>query len=202
MKSENTEQKILDAAVKVFTEKGYEATRTRDIATEAGINIASLHYYFRSKEKLFDLIIQHSMTKFSTMIDGMLNNERPLDVKIREFVPAYIDFLKENSFLPMFILYESQKNLHKIDHMMNDQDVMHTLDQQLKDLISRKIIRPITVGNFMVNLIGLVAFPFLAKPLVKIKTGMDDATYLAMLEERKTLIPDMIIGHLYYEMPD
>lgn len=196
-----TEERIRLAAIKVFTEKGFEATKTRDIATEAGINIASLHYYYRSKEKLFELVIGETMGRFSGLLDQVLNGPQPLHEKIRAFAPAYIDFLKANPFLPMFILSESQRNLPMLDTMMNNDHSLQVLKRQLEELIAAKLIRPISIHNFIVNLVGMVIFPFLSKSLLKLKIGMEEATYIEMLEERKTLIPEMIIGYLYFEPP-
>lgn len=196
-----TEERIRLAAIKVFTEKGFEATKTRDIAAEADINIASLHYYYRSKEKLFELIIGETMGRFSGLLDKMLDNTAPLHEKIRDFASAYIDFLKENPHLPLFILSESQRNLPILDAMMDGDKSLHILESQLKELIAKKLIRPISIHNFMVNLMGMVIFPFLSKPLIKLKTGLDENTYLEMLEERKTLIPEIIISHLYFDPP-
>src|ERR1700736_6685770 len=63
-KETTTEEKIKEAARKLFTQKGFAATRTRDIAEEAGINLALLNYYFRSKQKLFDLIMMENFRQF------------------------------------------------------------------------------------------------------------------------------------------
>lgn len=197
----STEDRIRVAAAKVFTQKGFEATKTRDIADEAGINIASLHYYFRSKEKLFELIIVETMVKFSNLMDRILNGEIPLHHKIQQFVPAYIDFLKENPFLPMFIMSESAKNPEKIDKMMNDTNSLPMLRRQIEELIATDTIRPISLENFICNLIGLIVFPFISKELLQFKTGIQDEAYEQMLEERKQMIVDMLIRHMYYQPP-
>jgi len=198
----STEEKILRAAAKVFTEKGFDATKTRDIAEAADTNIASLHYYFRSKEKLFELIIDQTMVRFSQIMDDILNTERPLHQKIREFVPAYIDFLRENSFLPMFILSESQKNAERIDRMMNDAHHMPILRKQMDELEEAGVIRPMHLAHFFTNLVGLTVFPFLSKPIIKLKTGLDEQAYHQMLEERKQMVPDLIINYLYIKPPE
>lgn len=196
-----TEERIRLAAIKVFTEKGFEATKTRDIAAEADINIASLHYYYRKKEKLFELVIGEAMGRFSGLMDQVLNGPSPLHEKIRAFAPAYIDFLKENPFLPMFILSESQRNLPLLDAMIDNERSLHVLEAQLEELTAAKLIRPISIHNFIVNLVGMVIFPFLSKSIIKLKTGLDEGTYLDMLEERKTLVPEILINHLYFEPP-
>ncbi len=197
----STEERIKAAAAKVFTEKGYDATKTRDIAEAANINIASLHYYFRSKEKLFEIIIGERMRQFSAVMQAIMNTDKPLHQKIREFVPAYIDFQKENPYLPLFIMSESQKNAEKIEKLVDSEQVFPNLKNQITKLSAAGIIRPIGIANFMTTLMGLVVFPFLGKPLLKAITGQDERGFEEMLEIRKQMIPEMIINYLYLTAP-
>jgi len=101
----STEEKIKAAAKKLFTQKGFAATRTRDIAEEAGINLALLNYYFRSKEKLFELVMRENIHLFlGTMIENINNNPRPFEEQLDFIVSNYIDMLLENPGLPFFVL--------------------------------------------------------------------------------------------------
>ena len=103
----STEEKIIEAARKVFLEKGYAATRTRDIAEEAGINLALLNYYFRSKEKLFQLVMVENLQQlFSVVLPIVNNDELTLEQKLETLAENYIDLLIDNSDLPIFILSE------------------------------------------------------------------------------------------------
>jgi len=197
----NTEQRILEAAARVFTRKGFDATRTRDIAEEADINIASLHYYFRSKQKLFDLVIAQAMAKASRLMGSIFLGDLPLHKKIRTFVPAYIDFLIENPFIPMFILSESQKNSEKIEQMMDKGVLLPNLQQQLQKLSEEGVIRPTSMAEFITNLMGLIVFPFLSKPILCIQNSLCEEDFLALLENRKKTIPEMVINHLYLQPP-
>ena len=107
----STEEKIKEAARKVFTTKGYSATRTRDIAEEAGINIALLNYYFRSKEKLFDLVMSEKAQKLFGVIAPIFNDRKTtLETKIELFTTTYIEMLIENHELPLFVLSEIRNN--------------------------------------------------------------------------------------------
>src|ERR1700733_4171728 len=93
----STEEKIKDAARKIFTKKGFLATTIRDIATEADINIASINYYFRSKEKLFEFIMDETIGRLFNKIEPVLNNENmTIDEKIEICVGYYIDNILEN----------------------------------------------------------------------------------------------------------
>lgn len=106
----NTEQKILDAARVVFTRQGFAAARMDDIATEAGINRALLHYYFRSKQKLFDVIFEENLSRFYRSFIEILSSELDLESKIRNLISAEIDMLLENRDLPLFIISEASRN--------------------------------------------------------------------------------------------
>ena len=102
-----TEQKIKEAARKVFTRKGYAATRTRDIAEEAGINLALLNYYFRSKQKLFEQIMFEKVQQLFGLIAPVLNDaSTTLEFKVEQIVTLYIDMIKANPDLPLFVLSE------------------------------------------------------------------------------------------------
>jgi AcrR family transcriptional regulator len=103
----STEEKIKQAARKLFTEQGFDAVKTRDIAEEAGINQALLNYYFRSKQKLFDIIMVENFQKFvEQLIPIMGNEEMSLEEILTQVTGSYIDMLKQNPDLPFFILNE------------------------------------------------------------------------------------------------
>ena len=102
---QSTEERIKAAAYKLFTQKGYAGTRTRDIAEESGINLALLNYYFRSKEKLFDLIMADNMKQFMFGIFAITNDETTgYEEKFTRIVNAYIDMLTMHPDMPIFIL--------------------------------------------------------------------------------------------------
>ena len=198
----STEEKILKAAARVFIRKGFAATKTRDIADEAGINIASLHYYFRSKDKLFEIVIGDAMRKFSKGLDDVMNSDQPLHVKIKLFVNQEIEFFKANPDIPLFIMSESQINAEKLSDMLNSQKTLDVLKSQLEELSNAGVIRPISYRQLMVNMISLTVFPFIGKPLMMHKLELTESTYYELLEERKQMIPDMIISYLYLQKPD
>src|SRR3982751_3793794 len=107
----STEEKIKEAARKIFTQKGYAATRTRDIAEEAGLNLALLNYYFRSKEKLFDIIMLEKLQEFMTGIRALLSTETTsIEEKLTAIVSDYIDMLTKQPDLPLFIFTELRAN--------------------------------------------------------------------------------------------
>src|ERR1700712_323657 len=98
----STEEKIKEAARNIFTRKGYSATRTRDIAEEAGLNLALLNYYFRSKEKLFEIVMLEKMQKYFGVLAPVLNDaSTSLENKVETIASKYIDLVIENPDLPL-----------------------------------------------------------------------------------------------------
>ena len=187
-KDDSTEEKIKSAARKVFTQKGFSATRTRDIAEEANINLALLNYYFRSKEKLFDLIMMENMQQFVMAIALVLNNDKySLNEKVERIAENYIHLLLKNPGLPLFILHEIKANPEKFMATMGLKKILmesHFYKQLKKE--SKSNINPL---HFLINIIGLAVFPFLAGPLLKIIGNMNETEFIKLMEERKKLIP-------------
>lgn len=185
----STEGKIKEAAQRVFMSKGFAATRTRDIAEEAGINLALLNYYFRSKEKLFDLIMLEKLEKFFGAVAPVLNNsDTSLDQKVALFAGNYIDLLTENPELPLFILSEVR---HNPDRFVSKLPVSKIVEshfiKQLQE--KRPDINPI---QFLMSLLGMSVFPFIMKPIFHASGIMNEKTFTARMTERKSLIPKWI----------
>ena len=197
----STEEKIKKVALDIFVQKGFDGTRTRDIAEAAGINIAAMHYYYGSKEKLFEIVIKEAMQRFSKGMDNILDGETPLHIQIKKFVEYYIDFLKENPYIPLFIISEAHTNLDKIEGMMNTQKTLDKLKLQLESLAQQGIIRSIHPAQFIANLVSLTVFPFIAKPMLMAKIEVEPEAFNRILEERKNMIPAMIINYLYIHPP-
>ena len=111
-----TEQKIKEAARTIFHKKGFAATRTRDIAEEANINLALLNYYFRSKKKLFEIIMMETVSNFMyTMVSALNDENSNLEQKVEFIVSNYIDFVSKEPDIPIFLLNEMRNN---VDNLM------------------------------------------------------------------------------------
>lgn len=189
--AESTEERIKEAARKLFTQNGFAATRTRDIAKEAGINLALLNYYFRSKQKLFDLVMIENFRKF---LAGMrVNFQDPtlnMEDRLGRIVTAYVDFLTEFPDLPLFILNEIRGNPSKIAEQVRA-EVGPARSEFFKELQGAKKEGKIELEpfHFVANLVGLTVFPFVARPLLQRVTGVDDEQFVQLMEERKKLVP-------------
>ncbi len=188
----STEEKIKEAARKLFTQKGFAAVRTRDIAEEAGINLALLNYYFRSKQKLFDIIMLENFRKFLQIILGKVLDEKlSFEEKIENIVEVYIDMLTANPDLPLFVLNELRGNPAKIAEELNSEaSPMRALFfKQIKEGSPDGKIAGMEPLHFVANLVGLTVFPFVGKPMLQRVTGVNDEDFAKFMQERKKLVP-------------
>ncbi|PIF34184.1 TetR family transcriptional regulator [Flavobacterium sp. 9] len=185
-KDASTEERIKEAARTVFTQKGYSATRTRDIAEEAGINLALLNYYFRSKEKLFELVMAEKVAKLFGVIAPVVNNEHTsLDEKVTLIADAYITMLTQNPGLPLFVLSEIRNNPEHFGNKMQAGKLL-TESYFVKQLLEKRPdIHPL---HFIINVLSMCIFPFIAKPVLESAGVMSDNQLSDFTEERKTLI--------------
>jgi AcrR family transcriptional regulator len=192
-----TEEKIKEAAHKLFTQKGFAATKTRDIAAEAGINLALLNYYFRSKEKLFEIIMLENMEQFIRGVALILIDEKiSVHEKVEHLISSYIDMLTKEPDLPLFIINNLKNNPAKIVLKM-DAEVGKARDyfekQVRQEIKAGKLTMPaINPIHIVANLIGLTIFPFIARPLLMRRANIDDREFYALMQERKKLIPKWI----------
>jgi AcrR family transcriptional regulator len=188
----STEEKIKNAARTVFLQKGFAATRTRDIAEEAGINLALLNYYFRSKQKLFQLIMMESMQGLLKTIRLVFNDDTTtLDQKIEMLVSSYIELLTTQPDIPLFLLSELRSNPDMLVSKLDMKDVLmkSVFMKQLQQEIKAGKIAPIHPLQFMMNLMGMTILPFVANPIVKQLGNLSQQEFNDMMAQRKTLIP-------------
>lgn len=189
MKTEefSTEDKILVAASKVFTEKGFSGTRTRDIAEEAGINLALLNYYFRTKEKLFEQVMKVKIVLLFGQIIPIITNEKTsLDEKLDLTSTKYFDILSKNPNLPIFVLSEIQKKTSDVKSILPFEKVLKNsfLMQQIR---ARK--PDINPFHFLLNFLSMTVFPFVGKPILTSFDLMNEDEFQQFIEERKTMVP-------------
>jgi AcrR family transcriptional regulator len=191
----STEERIKEAARKLFTQKGFAATRTRDIAEEAGLNLALLNYYFRSKQKLFDLIMMENFRQFIQGISvNFLDDSLTVEQRVDRIVTAYIDFLTRFPDLPLFVLNEIKGNPSKLAATIREEmaPARSLFFQQLQTAYkSGKIaLHPF---HFVANLVGLTIFPFVGRPLLQRVNNVDDGQFAAFMQDRKKLVPQWMM---------
>jgi AcrR family transcriptional regulator len=182
----STEEKFKEAARIVFTKKGYAATKTRDIAEQAGLNLALLNYYFRSKERLFEIVMIEKVQQLLAFMSPVLNNpDTSLHEKIDLITPSYIDMLIKNPDLPLFVLSEIKNNPERFGKMIQANNILQSsFMRQLAE--EKKDVNPI---QLFLNFLGMMVFPFIVKPVLQTIVPMNEDAYVQLLEERKVLIP-------------
>ena len=190
----STEEKIIIAARKLFTQKGFSATRTRDIADEAGINLALLNYYFRSKQNLFQIIIEEKFDVLFGIIGPILSDSKiSLEEKIETLVASYTNVLLENEDLPIFVLSEIKSNPFIAERVKQNAAILSQpiIENQLKE-------RGFTISsfNFIMNVMSLTLFPFMSKPLFVTSGLVKEEEFAHFIAERKKDIPTWIMNTL------
>ena len=193
----NTEQRIIEAAQKIFQTKGLAGARMQEIADEAGINKAMLHYYFRTKEKLFDYIFKIASKKIFPRIMQVLSVDSPLEDKIRAFVSEYITFVQAHPYLPLFIIQELSCSPDRLIAIMTEAKTGHNIkgfQDQINSEVAQGKIKPIKAEHLIVNMLALVVFPFAAKPLIQFIMGKSEDDYQAFIEERKITVSEFVLN--------
>lgn len=187
----STEEKIKKAALKLFTKKGFASTRTRDISEEAGINLALLNYYYRSKEKLFELVMTEILQNFFKGITMIFNDEETsLEEKVSIFVANYSILLKQQPDLPLFIFHELRLDPQRLATKMGVNILFKSyFFKQLNLEMDKKRITRIHPLHYVINMIAMCVFPFIAAPLLKHIAGMDAKEFDTLVEERQKLVP-------------
>ena len=192
-KDTSTEQRIFDAAMEVFIARGYDGTRMQEIADKAGINKALLHYYFRSKDQLFEAVFAKVASRIFPVVRELISANMPLANKMSLFVDLYISTLTQNPFLPSFVLHELNNHPEKIATIIGGQGFnLDLLDEQIKKETEHGKIRELNAEHLLVNIVAMVIFPFVAKPVLLALLSKNEESYRIFIQERKKEILDFI----------
>lgn len=193
-KNQDTEQLILEAARKVFIRKGFDGARMQEIANEAGINKALLHYYFRSKDKLFDQIFREVFKSFWSSIEIIITKE---DAGVKDLINVavnnYVDLLMKMPFLPAFIVGEINRSPERIEELVLSTGVN---SGKIIEIVKRSIengeIIPMDPRELIVNIVGLSIFPFITRPILSRMFWQSSKEYEEFLENRRNSVYEFI----------
>jgi TetR/AcrR family transcriptional regulator len=196
-----TEKLIKEKAKTLFFQKGFMDATTQEIADEAGVNRALIHYYFRSRELMLDILLDETLQEKKDRVRNILSSSYPFREKIARYIDTVVDYGLTYPYLENFIISETARHPDKIrDFCAKDRSKSSDLIRQdLEEEIRKKKIAPISAEHFMVNLVALCNYPLLAKSILKTIHGMTDSTYRKFLNERKHIIFSTIFNE---EMPD
>ncbi|TWF42785.1 TetR family transcriptional regulator [Chitinophaga polysaccharea] len=191
----STEDRIKAAARTVFTRKGYHATKIRDIAAEADINLSLVNYYFRSKEKLFQFVMAEVIDKLLNTVAGVLNNEQlSLQQQVEQVADQYITMLLANPDFPLFMVNEIFSGSDELLKGERKNAIFHSHFFKQLGALQKQGKLSIQPLHLLMNIIGFVVMPFLARPLLERQKIVKAGEFKILMEERKKLIPMWIKG--------
>lgn len=194
----DTEEKIFEAAREIFLRRGTARARMQDIADTAGINKALLHYYFRSKDRLSEAVFREAVREMLPRIFEHLKSEQPIDEKVEAIIHEYIGFLSDNPHLPAFVLYEINYQPERMKQFVRSMGPveLEVLADQINERVEAGTMRPIAPEQFVVNLVALCVFPFVACPMLDGLLGIGDEQFEAFIERRKQELPSFFLNAL------
>ena len=187
----NMESRIVEAAGQLFVEKGFEETSMSDIAASVGINRTALHYYFRTKEKMFQAVFGDLIQEFLPRMQVIFMEDKPLMEKIGRVIDTYFEIFRENPFLPKFILSEIQRDVDQLLDVGRKKHIdqyLHAIEMVLLAEIQAGNIKPVPMPVVMVTFFSQLTFPFLAKNLVISLFYNTEAEYQSFLNDWKQII--------------
>jgi AcrR family transcriptional regulator len=194
-----TEEKIFEAATDVFLAKGMDGARMQDIANHAGINKALLHYYYRSKDRLFNAVFEKIAGKMFSKFAPIFDENLTLEDKIRFFFREHIAFLQENPRLPGFILNELSRNPTRIKKLVRNIDIdklWKTLAKQHNEELKRYDITEESIPQLMTSIAAMSVFPFAARGIIEGIFDKMGISFDKYIEERKEFAADFVIKAL------
>lgn len=212
-----TEQRILDAAHAVFLRAGTAGARMQEIADEAGVNKALLHYYFRSKDRLAEAVFQRAAGRLFPAALRILASQAPIEDKVRDVVDHYLDHLSRTPYLAGYVLSELNQHPDRITQYLSavaaasgeaPTGARHpsgtpfmlvargTLEKQLRAGARAGTLRRISHEQFLINLLALCIFPFAARPILEAMLGIDDAAFKRLVAQRRRDVPAFFLRAL------
>lgn len=202
----DTEARILEAARRVFVRRGTAGARMQQIADEAGVNKALLHYYFDDKATLSAAVFQEAARSLFPRVLQALGSEASLEQKVERVVRIELDHLSKNPFLPGYILTELHSQPDRAEELIASlagekakslvPGMLETLRAQLEERAREGTLRPIDPRQFVVNLISLCIFPFAAAPMLETLLDLDDREFRRFIQRRKEILPTLFFRGL------
>jgi len=188
--SVHTENLIKDTAKRVFFQKGRLKATTQEIADEAGVNRALIHYYFRSREQMLDILLDEVIREKKAKMVEILSSSLPFKEKIAQYISYLVDRGINYPHLENFIISEIARRPEKREIICARDGVKSSdlIKKELHEEIERGGIAMITPEHFMINLSSLCNYPLLAKSIFQTVHGMTDASYKKFLLDRKQVI--------------
>lgn len=193
----SAEKRILEAARRVFTRKGFDGARMQEIADEAGFNKALVHYYYRSKEKLFAEILQEAFSTMLPAMAGVFMGQGTIAQKVELFVEKYLAVMMQNPFIPVFVFSEMHRNPETFFNEIVPAELKPRIQAILtifESAAESGQINPINPRHLLINIMALCVFPFVARPMLQRVMDISDPEFQEILKERKKVVCQFIIN--------
>lgn len=192
------ESRIIEAAKQVFVRKGYEAATMSDVAAEAGIGRTALHYYYRTKDILFDAIFEQLMSSLLPNISRILDEDSTMLQKMPAVIDQYMRIIRRNPMFPIFVVKELNRNPHRLfQAVLKDPEKIEPilrLRRQIESEMESGIIRKMPLIDLASTLVSLIVFPMLVRePLAAAFLDGDMKQFEDYMIRRRELIVDMVI---------
>ncbi len=188
MKENPTEEKIIQSAEEIFLEKGFDGARMREISERAGINKGLLHYYFKTKDKLFERIFYVAFNQMIGRMNQLIEQDMPIQEKLSTFVDRYLDFLEKHPLLPRFLIHEMTRKGQDFIKSFTGHirtPAIESLKLQVDEAAAAGQIKAVDVEHLLINSIALCVFPFIAKPMVQVILNKNEQAYRQFLKGRR-----------------
>ncbi len=198
----DTKTRILDAADAVFVRRGIDGARMQDIADQAGVNKALLHYHFRSKADFARAVWLRSASSFVPGIFQMIGSDISLDEKIERFVDAYHTRLAKHPYLLAYVIGEAARHpdfvgdFYSAERRKAARRSLERVREQINERAKRKKITPVPADQFLVTLVGSCLFPFVAQPMIAEALGLGPKELRAFMERRRAELLALLKGTL------
>lgn len=196
--TDTTEQQIFEAAKRVFQREGYAGARMQAIADEAEINKSMLHYYYRSKDRLFQAVFQDSVRQFFPVVKEVLEADLGIVPKVEKLVETYHGIFRENPHLPRFVVHEMNQHPDRFRAFMKGRvaGVPDPFIRQLEAEAREGGLDSVRPREFLVNIISLCVFPFVARNMIEVIFGMEGEEFDRFIEQRKKSLSTSILNTL------
>lgn len=178
----------------------------QEIAAEAGVNQALLHYYFRSKARLAEAVFQRVAVRLFPSVVEVLGSDASIEDKVRQVVAIELDLMSRSPFLPAYVISEINQHPQRVQQFVKAVSgveidgvvprVKDILDRQLKARARAGTMRPIPVDQFVVNLLSLCLFPFAARPMLTLALRLGEGGFERFIEQRKRELPVFFLNAL------
>jgi len=201
VKDQATEDLIKEKAKVLFFQKGFLDATTQEIADEAKVNRALIHYYFRSREQLMDSILEEAVNRKRARVSAIFKSSMSFREKIAVYINTIVDQGLMFPYLENFIISETARDPERANFLCSPAKTRTT--ELIRDDLAAEVkagrLGPITAEHFMINLSSMCNYPFLAKSILKSVHGMTDQSYRKFLQDRKQIIYRAIFNE---EMPE